>query len=216
MDFPFSLKGHRLSHGEFIGGVYCPRGNRVQNLLTVQATTCVGQAWATLDLDIPRVLVVVTWAPGASVAGEATSAGAPGAVHSAGFLTRDPTPFLCLIFSSTVVSHGLDAPAGDDCGFALCSCLSSSRNQEADGPSSPCWARLSKPVHFAGCLLDFSWAGALRTPSANSAEAQRVASGGLGVGQVSRDGAGAGPAAFPCQPKDVKTKKKKKKSLICS
>lgn len=161
------------------------------------------------------MLGVVTWAPGASAAGEATLAGAHGAVHSAGFLTRDPTPFICLIFSSTVVSHGLAAPAEDDCGFALCSCLRSSRNQEADGPML---ALLGKTLHaspLCRLLADYSWASAPRTPLANSAEAQRVASGSLGVGQVSRDGAGAGPAAFPCQPKDVK-EKKNKVCLICS
>ena len=60
--FSFSFKKQRLSRSLKLGdGVYCHKGNRIQNLRKVQAMTCVGQALAALGVYVPKVRGEVTW-----------------------------------------------------------------------------------------------------------------------------------------------------------
>ena len=73
MAFSFSLHGQALP-GPASEGMEHHGGNGVQTLLKVRAMTCVGQDLATLDVDVPRVQGMVTWARGVSAAGQAISA----------------------------------------------------------------------------------------------------------------------------------------------
>lgn len=218
MSFSFPSRGRGSPRPLKLGdGVCCHRGNRVQNFLKVRAMICVGQARATLEVDVPRIQGMVTRAQGVSAAGQATSVCSLHGCPQCWLPSLRPRilHLIHLLFHSQisderVVHHGLCSTSWGDFSLTLCSYLMNSRNRKLMGPV----LSLGKTL-CAGPFCRLPWGFLLGRQSTQPRPTQLRPTkwpAGPGRGASSPRQAVAGLTAFPCQPKDMK----KHTCLICS